>query len=74
MRKLSPVTVKMALSRPVCVTFCHSDYLPGAVACSCNPDTWRQVLLDGLREGVLLVTGSCRSGVRTKATINMALF
>ena len=45
--------------------------MPGVVASSCNPATWRQVLLDGLRRGLLLVTGSCRSGVRTKACINM---
>ena len=32
---------------------------PGAVASSCNPATWRQVLLDGLRRGLLMVTGSC---------------
>ena len=44
---------------------------PGAVARSCNPATWRQVLLDGLRRGLLVVTGSCWSGVRTKACINM---
>merc|ERR1711962_80151 len=46
----------------------------GVVACSCNPATWRQVLWDGLRKGFLSVTGSCRSGVRTKTCINMALF
>ena len=30
-------------------------------------------LRDGLRKGTLLVFGSCRSGVRTKARINMGL-
>ena len=52
------------------ITFCIV-LSPGAVACSCNPATWRQVLLDGLRRGVLLVIGSCWSSVRTKACINM---
>ena len=47
--------------------------MPGALASSCNPATWRQVLLDGLREGLLVAVGSCRSGVRTKACINMDL-
>ena len=28
--------------------------MPGALASSCNPATWRQVLLDGLREGLLV--------------------
>ena len=45
--------------------------LPGVVASSCNPATGRQVLRDDLRRGVLVVTGSCWSGVRTKACINM---
>ena len=49
------------------------EFLPGALAGSCNPATWRQVLLDGLREGLLVAVGSCRSGVRTKACINMDL-
>ena len=52
-------------------TWEHRVSLPGAVACSCNPATRRQVLLDGLRRGLLVVTGSCWSGVRTKACINM---
>ena len=47
---------------------------PGAVASSCNPATWRQVLLDGLKVGALVTVGSCRSGVRTKVCINMDLF
>ena len=42
------------------------------MAGSCNPATWRQVLMDGLKVGHLLCSGSCRSSVRTKATINMA--
>ena len=46
---------------------------PGALAGSCNPATWRQVLLDGLKVGALVTVGSCRSGVRTKVCINMAL-
>merc|ERR1711915_43788 len=33
---------------------------PGALASSCNPATWRQVQLDGLRRGHLVVTSSCR--------------
>ena len=48
--------------------------LPGALASSCNPATWRQVLLDGLKGGTLVTVGSCRSGVRTKVCINMDLF
>ena len=32
---------------------------PGAVASSCNPATWRQVLLDGLKVGALVTVGSC---------------
>ena len=32
--------------------------MPGALASSCNPATWRQVLLDGLREGLLVAVGS----------------
>ena len=47
--------------------------MPGALASSCNPATWRHVLLDGLWEGLLVAVGSCRSGVRTKACINMEL-
>merc|ERR1712041_27984 len=46
----------------------------GVVACSCNPATRRQVLWDGLRNGFLSAIGSCRSSVRTKMCINMALF
>ena len=49
-------------------------FLPGALAGSCNPATWRQVLLDGLKGGPLVTIGSCRSGVRTKVCINMDLF
>ena len=49
-------------------------FLPGALAGSCNPATWRQVLLDGLKGGPLVTIGSCRSGVRTKVCINMGLF
>ena len=48
-------------------------YLPGALACSCNPVTWRQVLLDGLLWGFPITISTCRSGVRTKACINMQL-
>ena len=51
--------------------YCTGDSSPGVVAGSCNPATWRQVLEDGLRRGLLVVTGSCWSGVRTKACINM---
>ena len=29
--------------------------MPGALASSCNPATWRQVLLDGLRKGLLFL-------------------
>ena len=50
------------------------EFLPGALARSCNPATWRQVLLDGLKGGPLVTVGSCRSGVRTKVCINMDLF
>ena len=55
------------------LSYSDSALQPGAVASSCNPATWRQVLLDGLREGLLVAVGSCRSGVRTKACINMDL-
>ena len=50
---------------------CSDFPSPGVVAGSCNPATRRQVLEDGLRRGLLVVTGSCWSGVRTKACINM---
>ena len=47
--------------------------LSGVVSGSCNAASrrLRQVLKDGLRRGALVVTGSCRSGVRTKTCINM---
>ena len=48
-------------------------YSPGALACSCNPATWRQVLLDGLLWGFPITISTCWSGVRTKACINMQL-
>ena len=64
-------TVKMALCHLLPTAFPAPYLSPGAVARSCNPATWRQVLWDGLRRGLLLVTGSCWSGVRTKACINM---
>ena len=44
---------------------------PGVLACSCNPATWRQVLLDGLLWGFPVTISTCWSGVRTKACINM---
>ena len=47
--------------------------MPGALASSCNPATWRKVLMDGLREGLLVAVGSCRSSVCTKTIINMDL-
>ena len=43
----------------------------GVVARSCNPATWRPGFEDGLRQGVLVYGGLCRSGVRTKRGINM---
>ena len=46
---------------------------PGVLACSCNPATWRQVLLDGLLWGFPITISTCWSGVRTKACINMHL-
>ena len=50
--------------------WCLSN-LPGVLACSCNPATWRQVLLDGLLWGFPVTISTCWSGVRTKACINM---
>ena len=44
--------------------------MPGDLASSCNPATW---VLDGLREGLLVAVGSCRSGIRSNACINMDL-
>ena len=55
----------------VCV-WCISNS-PGVLACSCNPATWRQVLLDGLLWGFPITISTCWSGVRTKACINMHL-
>lgn len=55
----------------VCV-WCQLQ-LPGVLACSCNPATWRQVLLDGLLWGFSVTISTCWSGVRTKACINMHL-
>ena len=51
---LVPSRVPGQLSR-----YCAEDPLPGVVAGSCNPATRRQVLEDGLRRGLLVVTGSC---------------
>ena len=39
--------------------YCTEVSSPGVVAGSCNPATRRQVLEDGLRRGLLVVTGSC---------------
>ena len=43
----------------------------GAVACICNPATWRSGLVDHLSSGALLVVALWRSGVRAKLGIDM---
>lgn len=43
----------------------------GVVAHSCNPATWRPVVEDDLRSGVLVLSDSRWLGVRTKLGINM---
>ena len=60
--------VRLSLVRVWCLS-----KSPGALACSCNPATWRQVLLDGLLWGFSVTISTCWSGVRTKACINMHL-
>ena len=43
----------------------------GVVAYSCNPATWRPVVEDDLRSGVLVLSDPRWLGVRTKLGINM---
>ena len=43
----------------VVITRVETSLQPGAVARPCNPATWRQVLLDGLKVGDLVTVGSC---------------
>ena len=60
-----------AMSTLYLLSIYYPKVSPGALASSCNPATWRQVLWDGLKRGRLVITSSCWSGVRTKACINM---
>ena len=48
-------------------------WLAGRLACSYNPATWEARTWTGMRRGVLIALDSCWIGVRTKASINMAL-
>jgi len=52
--------------------FCQiNSYNAGYVASTCNPATGRRDEVDGLRLGQLLMSGACRSGVRTGPGIDM---
>ena len=57
-KELSPMKKKAKSTLYLLNIYCPLSS-PGALASSCNPATWRQVLLDGLKGGLLVITGSC---------------